>query len=192
MIRYLYKILLLLTSLLFVLSGCKTSRQSDISIPKQTDYLSSKVLLTVPHSNGAVLTVHGTMKLKSAERMQLSFLMPIFRTEVARIEATPEDLLLVDRMGKRYVRITRAQLKKVASKNADFGRLEKILFDAAKPNAKRSLSGSELGISALAKASIELSDFSDAEFELTPTNLSSKYREVSLEELLEMLLSISR
>ena len=35
--------------------------------------------------------------------MQLSFLMPIIRTEVARMEVTPEEILLVDRMGKRYV-----------------------------------------------------------------------------------------
>ena len=43
--------------------------------------------------------------------MQLSFLMPIIRTEVARMEVTPEEILLVDRMGKRYVRATRKEFQ---------------------------------------------------------------------------------
>ena len=36
-------------------------------------YLSSKVQLTIPNKGGTV-TVNGTMKLVSGERMQLSFL----------------------------------------------------------------------------------------------------------------------
>ena len=47
--------------------------------------------------------MNGTMKLVSGERMQLSLLMPILRSEVARLEITPDDVLVVDRMGKRYV-----------------------------------------------------------------------------------------
>ena len=104
--------------------------------------------LTVP-TKDAVFTVNGTMKLISGERMQLSFLMPIIRTEVARMEVTPEEILLVDRMGKRYVRATRKELKDVLPKKADFAHLEKILFNASKPNGKKELSGKELGIPSL-------------------------------------------
>ena len=91
--------------------------------------------------------------------MQLSFLMPIIRTEVARMEVTPEEILLVDRMGKRYVRATRKELKDVLPKKADFAHLEKILFNASKPNGKKELSGKELGIPSLEKGRIELSGF---------------------------------
>lgn len=97
------------------LAGCKTSRQASSSLTKDSGYLSSKVQLTVPHKD-ATLTVNGTMKLKSGERMQISFLMPIIRTEVARMEVTPDDILLVDRMGKRYVQATRKELKDILPK----------------------------------------------------------------------------
>lgn len=49
------------------------------------------------------MSVGGTMKMKSRERVQISLLMPILRTELARIEVTPTEVLFVDRMNKRFV-----------------------------------------------------------------------------------------
>ena len=43
---------------------------------------------------------------------------------------------LVDRMNKRFVRATKAELKNVLSKNVEFSRLEKILMDASLPGGK--------------------------------------------------------
>ncbi|VFB13274.1 lipoprotein [Bacteroides heparinolyticus] len=177
--------LLLLT---VALAGCKTSRMAHMGV-ENTGYLSSKVQLTVPHKD-AVLTVNGTMKLKEGERMQLSFLMPILRTEVARMEVTPDDILLVDRMGKRYVQATRKELKRILPKKADFARLEKLLYAASKPDGKKTLTGKELGIPSLAKGKLVFSDFSDKGFTMSPTQLSQKYREVAWEELLEMLMDL--
>lgn len=170
------------------LAGCKTSRSSG-ALSGASACLSSKVQLTVPNKE-AVLTVNGTMKLKQKECMQLSFLMPILRTEVARVEVTPDEILLVDRMGKRYVRATRKELKGMLPKKADFAHLEKMLYAASKPNGKRVLTAKELGIPSLEKGKIELSNFSDKPFDLTPTQLSSRYKEVPLEELLEMLMDL--
>ena len=175
--------------LLACLAGCKTSRTAGSAA--ESGYLSSKVLLTVPHKE-ATLTVNGTMKLKDGECMQLSFLMPILRTEVARMEVTPKEILLVDRMGKRYVRATRKELKGVLPRKADFAHLEKLLHAASQPKGKRMLTGKELGIPALEKGKIELANFSNKAFTLTPTQLSAKYKEVPLEELLEMLLDLTK
>ena len=182
------RLLSLLLLLAVGLAGCKTSRHSS-SLSGESACLSSKVQLTVPHKD-ATLTVNGTMKLKKKECMQISFLMPILRTEVARMEVTPDEILLVDRMGKRYVRATRKELKDVLPKKADFAHLEKILFDASKPKGKRELTGKELGIPSLEKGRVELSGFSYGPFSLTPTELSSKYTEVELSEILEMLMSL--
>lgn len=170
---------------LLVLAGCKTSRQG-ASLSPETGYLSSKVLLTVPYKEGT-MTVNGSLKLKSGECLQLSFLMPILRSELARMEVMPDEVLVVDRMGKRYVRATRKELKRYLPRKADFSRLEKLLYAAAKPDGKRTLTGAELGIPSLEKARIELSSFSDKPFSLTPTQLSGKYKEVALEELIDML-----
>lgn len=175
--------------LLLLLASCRSSKSLQSSTGEQVRYLSSRVKLTVPSRN-AVLTVSGTMKLKSGERMQMSFLMPILRSEVARLEVTPDDILLVDRMGKRYVRATREELEDLLPREADFARLEQLLFDAARPDGKRSLSGTEVGIPALEKGKIELYDFSEEPFEMTPTTLSPKYEQVSPEEILHFLMNL--
>ncbi|MBO4985657.1 MAG: DUF4292 domain-containing protein [Bacteroides sp.] len=188
-LRHLSRLALFLLLIGGLLAGCKSSKQA--TAPEATGYLSAAVRLTLPY-NGAVFTVDGTLKLQQGERMQLSFLMPLFRTEVARVEATPDELLLVDRMGKRYVRATRQELEGVLPRNASFARLEKVLYEAARPEGKKSLTGSELGIPSFEKAQVELEEFSEAPFTLTPTQLSSKYKEVSLEEMLQLLLSLTR
>lgn len=181
--------LLWLMVLLVGLAGCKTSRQAS-SGSDETGYLSSKVTLTVPANNDAVLTVNGTMKLKDGERMQLSFLMPILRSEVARIDITPDEVILVDRMGKRYVQASRQELKGMLPKKASFHSLEKLLHAASRPGGKNTLTGTELGIPSLEKGKIELTDFSTKPFNMTPTELSSRYQRVELYELLELLMSL--
>lgn len=169
-------------------AGCRTSRQAGGYL-KDTGYLSSKVELTVPHKD-AVLTVGGTMRMKEGECVRLSFLMPLLRSEVARMEITPDEVLLIDRMGKRYVRATRKELKGILPRKADFDHLEKLLYAAAAPDGKKILTARELGIPSMKKGKIEFYNFSDQKFQMSPTRLSSKYKEVELNELLEMLISL--
>lgn len=177
-------VFVLLLAVLFGLSACKTSHRSEGSL--RPACLSSKVRLTVPRKDGAV-TVNGTLKLVSGERLQLSFLMPILRTELVRLDVTPDDVLLVDRMGRQYVQANRNELKGLLPKKADFARLEKLLFKAASPGGKTVLEGRDLGIPKLAGARLELNDFSDKPLALTPTQVSARYKKVELAELLAML-----
>lgn len=178
---------LLCTALLTACKSTKTATQP--LMPEATRYLSSKLQLTIPMNGGSV-TAGGTMKLKSDERVQLSVLMPILRSEMVRIDITPDEVLLVDRMNKRYVRTTRTELTQMFSKDMRFAQLEKLLFSAALPGGKSELTGAELGIPALEKAKIKLYDFSDREFALTPTEVSDKYTQVPLEDLLKMLVQL--
>lgn len=134
-IRQSYLLPLLL--LVMLLAGCKTSKVVKTA-PVEPAYLSSKLQLTVPNKNGSI-TVSGSMKMKSGERIQLSVLMPVFRSEVMRMEVTPDEVLLIDRMNKRYVRATRDELKELLPENADFDRLEKLLFKASFRERRKSL-----------------------------------------------------
>lgn len=178
--------------ILVVLAGCKSSKHLATSETKApaTSYLASKLQLTIPSKKGGSMSVGGTMKMKSHERVQISLLMPIFRTEVARIEVTPDGVLLVDRMNKRFVRATRDELKNILPKNANFARLEKILTNASLPGGKTELTGKELGFPTLEKAKVQLYEFSTKEFSMSPTELTAKYRQVPLEQLVKMLMAL--
>ena len=174
-----------------VLVGCKSSKRlTATKVPEVTaseaaipSYLASRLQLTIPGKGGS-MSVGGTMKMKSRERVQISLLMPI------RIEVTPTEVLFVDRMNKRFVRATKNELKEILSKNVEFSQLEKLLTDASKPGGKTELSGKDLGIPKLEKAKVQLYDFSTKELSITPTEVTSRYRQVSLEELMKMLVAL--
>ena len=149
-----------------VLAGCKSSKHLATSEKnvQVSSYLTSKLQLTIPGKKGGSMSVGGTMKMK-----------------------TPDGVLLVDRMNKRFVRATKDELKGMLPKNAEFSRLEKILLDASLPGGKTELSGKDIGIPSLEKAKVQLYEFSTQEFSMTPTELTSKYNQIPLEELVKML-----
>ena len=171
-----------------LLASCKSTKQVAKTDANTYQYLSSRVELTIPHGE-AIFTVNGTMKMKEGELVQMSFLMPIFRSEVARIEATPNYLLMVDRMNRRYVKATPYDLRDYLQPDS-YQQLEKLLKRASQPNGKATLTGEELGIRQLAKAKIELYNFSTEPIEVEPTEVSSRYRQVTMEELLQFLMSL--
>lgn len=185
--RFVYLLLVVV-----VLAGCKSSKRLAISETKApvSSYLASKLQLTIPNKKGGSMSVGGTMKMKTHERVQVSLLMPILRTEVARIEITPDEVLLVDRMNRRFVRATKEELKGMLPKNAEFFRLEKILMDASLPGGKTELTGKDIGIPSLEKAKVQLYEFSTKEFSMTPTELTAKYNQVPLEVLVKMLMAL--
>ena len=168
-----------------VLVGCKSSKRlTATKVPEVTaseaaipSYLASRLQLTIPGKGGS-MSVGGTMKMKSRERVQISLLMPILRTELARIEVTPTEVLFVDRMNKRFVRATKKELKEILSKNVEFSQLEKLLTDASKPGGKTELSGKTWESPKLEKAKVQLYDFSTKELSITPTEVTSRYRQV--------------
>ncbi|MDE6822345.1 MAG: DUF4292 domain-containing protein [Bacteroides acidifaciens] len=185
--RFVYLLLVVV-----ILAGCKSSKRlatSETKVPVSS-YLASKLQLTIPNKKGGSMSVGGTMKMKTHERVQVSLLMPILRTEVARIEITPDEVLLVDRMNRRFVRATKEELKGMLPKNAEFSRLEKILMDASLPGGKTELTGKDIGIPSLEKAKVQLYEFSTKEFSMTPTELTAKYNQVPLEVLVKMLMAL--
>lgn len=182
---------------MLMLAGCKSSKhlgvaekekKADVETPV-FQCLASKLQLTIPGKNGT-MSVSGMMKMKSGERVQISLLMPILRAEMARLEITPDEVLMVDRMNKRYVRATKDELKGILPRNADFSRLEKILIKASLPGGKTELTGKELGWPSLEKARVQLYDFSTKEFSMVPTELTSRYVQVPFEELVKMLMTL--
>lgn len=171
--------------MMLLLSSCSTSRTARSSA-SESDCLSSKVSLTVPYQ-GSMQTLRGNLRLVSDQRAQLTLLMPILRTELVRLELTPDNVLLVDRMNHRYVQATRQELRPLLPRRATFSNLERLLRRAARSGKPVTLSASQLGLPHLEGAKLVLTDFSSTPITLSPTRLSSRYREVAFEEILKQL-----
>ena len=119
-----------------ILAGCKSSKhvvveKEKVAVTPTFSYLASKLQLTIPSKSGS-MSVGGIMKMKSNELVQISLLMPILRTEIARIEIAPDKVLIVDRMNKRYVRATKDELKYILPKNAEFKNVEVMYKNEAR------------------------------------------------------------
>ena len=107
------KRLVYLLLLILLFAGCKSSKQSLYKAPvPQTQYLSSKMQFTVPNGSNT-MTVGGTMKMKTGERIQLSVLMPVLRSELFRLDITPTDMPIVHRMNTRSGNTISAGLRKL-------------------------------------------------------------------------------
>lgn len=184
--------------LVLMLVGCKSQKQAvqqpptvPVSSTKDAtrQYLSSRLSLTLPLKDGEELPIQGTLRLKTTERLQVSLLMPLLHSEVARIDLTPEEVLIVDRMNRRYARATREELKHRLGYDLRFDALEKHLQQAAQKGTPLSISGKELGLPTLGKATLQLYNFSFDTLHLSPTEVGNRYTSVSLDEVAILLQS---
>ena len=168
------------------LNRAKLQKDSCLIVNQTYKYLSSKVHLALPASFMG-LSLKGSMKMVAGERVQLSIVMPIFGTELAKLDITPTEMLLIDRHDKMYVQANKAEMMKYLPAGSDFSQLEQLLVNASKPGGRSEVSGSDFGIKSMKDARIQLYDFSTDEMTLDPTPVPTKYKKVTLDELVKAL-----
>lgn len=72
--------------------------------------------------------VNGTLRIKRGEVIQMS-IAPFLGIEVGRAEISPEGVLVIDRVNKRYVQVSFEQLKGMANVNLDYHILEALFLN---------------------------------------------------------------
>ena len=72
--------------------------------------------------------VNGTLRIKRGEVIQMSF-TPFLGIEVGRAEISPEGLLVIDRMNKRYVQVGFDELKRRTSVDLSYPILEALFLN---------------------------------------------------------------
>ena len=173
-----------------LLAGCKAGRriatEKGEPVRPAAGCLASKVRLTLLTEKGE-MSVSGLMKMKSGERIRLSLLMPVLRTEMVRVDVAADGMLVVDRTNRRYVRATAEDLKRLSPGKVELPVLERKLVRAAALGEEAELTGKELGIPSLEGANLCFYGFSSDEFTLSPTKLSAKYVQVPWDNVIEMI-----
>ncbi len=91
------------------------------------DQFSAKMRLIVSYGDDD-LSVGGSIKMKKDEVIQLS-LVAVGIVEAARIELTPKRILLLDRIGRRYVEVKYDELDFLKSCKADFYTLQSLFWN---------------------------------------------------------------
>lgn len=90
--------------------------------------LNGKVALDLSLGDGKHAEVNATLRLKRGESIQLS-VAPFLGIEVARIEISPDGLLALDRMNKRYIQIPFEEINRWAGTDVSFGVLQSLFLN---------------------------------------------------------------
>ena len=90
--------------------------------------LAAKMSLSVDLDGKGATKVSGMLRIKKGESIQMS-IAPILGIEVARAEISPDGILVIDRMNKRYVEISFAEIKDLAKADLDFHTLQALFLN---------------------------------------------------------------
>jgi len=92
------------------------------------DALTAKMSLAIDLEGKGATKVNGTLRIKKGEVIQMS-IAPFLGIEVARAEITPDGVLVIDRMNKRYVEVSFSELKELAHADLDFHTLQALFLN---------------------------------------------------------------
>lgn len=92
------------------------------------DALTGKISLAIDLEGKGATKVSGTLRIKKGEVIQLS-IAPFLGIEVARAEISPEGILVIDRMNKRYVNVSFRELKSLVRADLDFHTLQALFLN---------------------------------------------------------------
>lgn len=90
--------------------------------------LTAKVALSLNWGGKSETKVNGTMRIKRDEVIQFS-IAPFLGIEVARAEFSPDGVLVIDRLNKRYVQVSFAELKSLVRIDWDFHLLQSLFLN---------------------------------------------------------------
>lgn len=92
------------------------------------DALTAKMSLALDLEGKGATKVNGTLRIKKDEVIQMS-IAPFLGIEVARAEISPDGILVIDRMNKRYVEVSFVEVKALAHADLDFHTLQALFLN---------------------------------------------------------------
>ncbi len=136
------KILLILLSVL-MMAGCKTGRnlQKGKDVIAATDALYKKKVASNSQTEKAVtgkmkisiqaggkdISLSGNLRMKRNDVIQLS--LSFLGIEVGRMEFSPKDVLIIDRVHKQYARVDYTKIDFLQSAKLDFNALQALFWN---------------------------------------------------------------
>ncbi|MBQ9533726.1 MAG: DUF4292 domain-containing protein [Prevotella sp.] len=86
--------------------------------------------MTFSVKNGSKdLSAPGTLRMRKDEVIRLQITIPILGTEIARVEFTPDYVLIVDRLHKEYIKAPYADLHFLRDNGIDFYALQALFWN---------------------------------------------------------------
>jgi len=168
-----------------ILSGCKSSR--NVEKAPQAPVIKSEVptiknvtakLDVSVKTKSDDIDVDGRLYMRYDEIIRIT-IVPYGIMEAARLEFTPNDVILIDRINKQYVKASYAELPFMSEKNITFKVLQQRFWDDYK---KQHLTLDAGGV----VLNIRLSKINnDATWDANPTDVGNRYRSVNATDIMK-------
>ena len=182
-----------------------------VSHPTNVDALSAKLNLQLEMGSKR-LNVGGTYRLKYDDVIQLNLTYTmIFTVNVGTLELTHDYILLLDRINKRYCKVSYSEVPSLAQAGIDFNYLQRVFWGEAETSPSKVLewtygNWTPLGDGKFPQqmkfslhagtspyvATFHLSNLQSNSDWATRTEVPSKYTAVSFESVLNALLSAAK
>lgn len=185
--------------LLFLMASCRstkggtkgkkdptqpTTTVTTPSIPAGTNF-TSKVRVTLVQ-DGKDITTNGNLRMRYGDVIQLTLVDPVLGiAEVGRMELSPDNILIIDRLNKRYVSTTYEDFTALKSKGIAFDAIQEFFW-------KEAQRGDQFSYTIPAKRSIKLDmklsgKGSNANWE-AHTKVSDKYTKTDANQIFGAIL----
>lgn len=94
--------------------------------------------------NGKEISVPAKLSLRKDACIRLQILMPLLRTELARVEFTPDYVLLIDRYHKEYIQASYSEVSFLANNGLSFYSLQSLFWNELTVPGAKSVKESDL------------------------------------------------
>ena len=92
----------------------------------------SKVRVTITQE-GKDVTTNGNLRMRYGDVIQLTLVDPLLGVaEIGRLELSPDKVLIIDRVNKRYVDTNYEEFSALKSRNIDFNTIQEFFWQEAK------------------------------------------------------------
>ena len=96
----------------------------------------SKVRVTITQE-GKDVTTNGNLRMRYGDVIQLTLVDPVLGiAEIGRLELSPDKVLIIDRVNKRYVDTNYEDFSALKSRNIDFNTIQEFFWQEAKKGDK--------------------------------------------------------
>ena len=96
----------------------------------------AKVKVTITQ-DGKEVTTNGNLRMRYGDVIQLTLVDPVLGiAEIGRIELSPDKVLIIDRVNKRYVDTNYEEFSALKSRNIDFKTIQEFFWQEAKNGDK--------------------------------------------------------
>lgn len=138
---------------------------------------------------GQTINVDGKIQLRYGEVMRV-LITPYGLMEVARLEFTPDYVMLVNRMGNEYVKVSYDDLNAMGGTSIDFNKLQNVVWKQSFiPGNKIDLAFDIPGVSGKTGLTLTLGKVSNDPNWDARTVLNSNYKQVTVQEMFNKIVN---